>query len=164
MSILPDAPGWLLRPRPTAVRNCLLPATRLGPYPRPAADLRAALTRRVPQHAVAPVPPGPAAPRQPVRVFRPEDGFAWQAAVAETVRLCLGDPPAGSDPEGALAAKLAWLKALASSGRGPLLLLAGAPAVAFLELIPVFAAHVPLPLAAEGDLFLTCIHGTPPLP
>lgn len=131
------------------------------PSPRPAADLRVALTRPVPQQAVAPVPPGPAASRQPVRVFHPEDGCAWQAAVAETTRLCLGAPPAGSDPEASLTAKLAWLKALASSGRGPLLFLAGAPAVAFLELIPVLAAHVPLPLATEGDLFLTCIHGTP---
>lgn len=129
------------------------------PTPLPYDILKDTFTRPWPQEAVAPTPPRPAAPAGTLRVFRPEDGPLWTAAVAKTVGLCLGDPRPGMDPAGAVAAKLAWLEGLASSECRPLVCLAGDPPVAFLELIPAEAAHVPLPGAGTGDLFLTCIHG-----
>jgi len=131
------------------------------PSPDPLDTLREVFKRPLPEHAVKPAPLRPPGLRQPVHAFRPEDGTPWSEAVAKTVRLCLGDCPASTDLKKVVAAKLAWLAGLASATHYPLVLLAGEPAVAFLELIPVYAAHVPLPQAGAGDLFLTCIHGTP---
>lgn len=96
-----------------------------------------------------------------VTAYQP-DTPGWPEAIDASARLCFNARISDARVTEGAAAKLGWLASLAAGEAqlNPQLFLAGTTAAprGFAELIPLSAAHVPVPFHGQRDMYLTCIH------
>lgn len=141
-----------------------VPGVPLLAAPRPAAAVLAQIAAGCPDGVAEPAQPVQELPVRDVVAYRPGDP-GWQRAVEATVGICMGTVKDETRLREAVENKLSWLSGLVGAGStaGPAVFLSSpddAPQ-AFVELIPLGCAHVPVPFAGARDLFLTCIHADP---
>ena len=137
-----------------------VPGASLRTAPRSATSMRAELGAPAP---VDVCPPGVLPPQAAVgawQVLNPASP-GWAEAVAATCRTCRGTACSGDQHALAVAAKRQWLESLPASAAGArcFLVLGGAEGAltGFAELVPLAAAHVPVPNPGPDDFYLTCV-------